>query len=199
MGAQRIVSLKDAVDAIFVGIPTHRLTEIASSDAVTGRIINIRDIQGDELPEDPRELSTIAVPRGTDWEKFRVQAGDVLITARSSVKVAPVREDYSGALAAANLIVVRPGETVAAPLVLAFLRHPETKQQLERLSTGTTVTSINVKAVSSLRIKIPTPEQQMKLASLSEASERSLRATMRAAEIRRRLAQQVLIKQLGAE
>lgn len=161
-------------------------------------MINIRDIREDTL-NDASDLATIAVPPGIDATRFRVQPGDVLLTARSILKIAPVTQDHAKAIAAANLIVVRPGKLLAAPLVLAFLRHPETRRKLEQLRTGTTVSSLNVGALSGLQIRIPPTDQQAKLMELAETSEQAYLALTRAAEMRRKIAQDVLVRSMEVQ
>ena len=192
-------TLKAAVSAIFIGFPGSRPTHQESQNAPTARIVNIRDIQNDALPENPEELPTVTLPPQVDTTKFKVRAGDVLIAARGLLKVASVSERLSGVLVAANLIVVRPGPRLAAPLVLEFLRHPETKQKLEQLRTGTTVPSLNVSAVAGLEVRIPSAAEQLKLAGLAQASERNFQAIMHAAAMRRQIAQTVLFAALGTK
>jgi restriction endonuclease S subunit len=122
--------------------------------------------------------------------------GDVVISARGSFKVAAVRLDHEGTFAGPNLIVVRPGRRLAAPLLLAFLRHPLQQSALVKLSVGTTVPSINTGAVASLRIIVPSHDRQEHLAKLIDLADEHYAAARHAAEIRHRLAQEIVIGKL---
>lgn len=189
------IKLRDAVDAIFLGMPAQKGTNAPAAGLVDAKVINIRDIQDDALCN-PEDLATIPIQSGESFRRFEVQPSDVLLTARSTLKVAIVGKGHTGALATANLIVVRPGPVLAAPLLFAFLRNPATRQKLEQLKTGTTVSSINVAVVSELLINIPTLDQQAKLTKLAQASEEASTALLQAATLRRKIAQEILAQEL---
>ncbi len=186
------------LEAIFLGMPMPKKGGRKVAEKPADKIINIRDIQHDVIVP-AMQLATINVPPTMERRRFQVQPDDVLITSRSTLKIASVRDEHAGALAVANLIVVRPGSVLDASLVLAFLQHSDTRQVLERERTGTTVTSINIKAVANLELRIPTIEQQVKLAGLAYASERAYKALTQAADIRRQIAQEVLIRAMEVQ
>jgi hypothetical protein len=187
-------TLQDVVETIFLGMPTPKSSATAAS-ADTFKVINIRDIKDDFLV-DPSEFSTIDLALGSNPDRFRVKEGDVLITARSAIRVAAVHKKHAGAIAAANLIVVRPSDRLASSLVFGFLANDATKRKLTQLQTGTTVSSLNVKAVSALKVRIPSVDEQADLVALATVSREAYSALTAAAETRRRITQDILLRAL---
>lgn len=188
--------LGELVDGIFLGLALSRQPK-GSVQTRPALMVNVKDIIDGVLIH-RSNLSEVEVPGGSQTDRFKLVPGDVLISARGSIKVAGVHTEHGGAIAGANLIVVRPGKLLAAPLVLAFLRDSSTRTTLERLSAGTTVQSINVKTVAELRVTIPPAETQHKLSRLVGLADEQYLAARRAAEIRRELAQVVAIRALAA-
>src|SRR5207247_1313885 len=105
-------------------------------------------------------------------------------------------EDHEGCLVGPNIVVIRPGEILAGPLVLAFLQHPDTELQLSQRTVGTPVSTLTVKAVSEIRIAVPPVEEQRKLSRLVELGEEQLRTIRRVAEFRRLLAQELVMRRM---
>lgn len=188
--------LGEATDAIFLGLSLARQPK-GPLLTTTAAIVNVKDIEQGFLPN-RTVLHETEVPEGSQTERFRLKSGDILVSARGSVKVAGVRDEHVGVIAGANLIVVRPGKVLAAPLVLAFLRHPSTQAALERSSSGTTVQSINVKTVAELRVSIPLGQVQDVLSQVVTLADEQYAAARLAAEIRRQIAQEVAIRALAA-
>lgn len=192
---QQKKSLKDVVEDIFLGLSLSR-QPLGDMKRIPTLMVNAKDLQSGFLPN-RENLQESEVPEGSQIDRFRLQVGDVVMTARGTIKVAGVSEEQAGAIAGANLIIVRPGEWLAAPLVLAFLRHPSTLAILARLSVGTTVPSINVGAVAGLEVVLPSSERQTQLSQLVELADEHFSSARRAAELRHMLAQEVAMKELA--
>jgi restriction endonuclease S subunit len=184
-------SLGDVVEEIFLGLSLARqakgVVQTASRATVT-----VKDLSDGFLPP-ISDLQKADMPTTSQIERFSLREGDVVISARGSIKVAGVQKEHAGALAGANLIVVRPGRALKPPLVLAFLRHPLTISKLEALTAGTTVSSLNLSTVSRLRLNVPPIHKQGQIADLVQLADQHYAAARRAAEVRLQLAQEVAI------
>jgi len=189
---KRISTLGHSVESIFTGINPKRHQPWAGQTEPVA-LINVKDIQ-DGAIADVGFLQSLELPAGSQIDRYRVILGDVLVTARGNPRVAPVREGHVGCLAGPNIIVIRPASMVDPALVQAFLQHAETQTTLSRESVGTTVPTLTVKAVSELKLSIPALEEQQKLARLVYLADSQLRSVRRAAELRRLLAQELVMR-----
>jgi Type I restriction modification DNA specificity domain len=191
---KQIKMLRDFVDDIFLGLSLAR-QPAGDVKRVATPMVNAKDL-ADGFLAPAAELQKTEVPESSQIERFRLRVGDVVMSSRGLIKVAGVGPEQAGAIAGANLIVVRPGNVLSPPLVLAFLRHPSTLAALARLSVGTTVPSINVSAIGALEIVVPPSEKQAQLSKLIELSDEHYAAARRAADLRHKLAQEVAIREL---
>lgn len=187
--------LGNVVEAIFSGIVLSRQPQIASSGPPI-RVINSRDIIEDGTLATTDLLENVNLPMTSQTERYRVQEGDVLVSARGVFKVGRVTGAHKGALAGPNLIVVRPGRILESWLVYSFLRHPGTRAELERHSVKTTVASIRIGTIDNLRIRVPHLSKQRGLARAVELAERQYALGRRIADARRLLGHQIATKDL---
>jgi hypothetical protein len=189
---REVSNLGDVVQSIFTGINPQRHQPF-SGQTSSLCLINVKDIQDGSVAE-VQALQTIELPANSQTDRFKVQVGDVLVTGRGNPRVASVREKHVGCLAGPNIIVIRPASMLDASLVVAFLQHAQTRATLARKSVGTTVPTLTVKAISELDLAIPTAEEQQRLSRLVDLAEQQLRSARRAAELRRDLAQELVMR-----
>jgi restriction endonuclease S subunit len=98
-----------------------------------------------------------------------------------------------GAIASANIIVVRPGPEVIGGALFALLSSATYRPKIEVLRRGaTTLLSLSPKDIKNLEITLPPLEEQRRIAELAIAAETAYRATLEAAEIRRALARSIM-------
>jgi hypothetical protein len=165
-------------------------------------VISVGDLEAEGVAPADR-LTRAPLQTGPATERYRVQEGDVLVTARGTLlKVALVGPESAGALASSNLIVVRAGPDVLPAVLLAFLRNPRTQGELlsgSRSSSGALALTAN--DLGGLLVPVPPLAEQRRVAELLEAVEANYRAGRRAAEVRRQVGYELANKLLleGAE
>jgi restriction endonuclease S subunit len=194
---KNIKSLGDLAEKIFLGFSASRQPKMANLPVLP--VVNIKDLRNDLLATAVEDLDTIPISDSSQTDHFRLRVGDVIISARGAVKVAPVGEDHVKAIAGPNLIVVRMGSSpVLAPeLLLAFLRHPTTRAVLEGQSVGAAVPSINVRTVSNLRLAIPSQNLQSQLAEVVQLADEQYITAKQASEKRRELGEEIVMRALS--
>lgn len=188
------IRLGDLMESIFAGMVLSRQPKEGLFEAPT-RIINTRDIEEGILIS-PGRLEEVQLPATSQTDRYRVQDGDVLVSARGAFKVARVQTGHAGAVAGPNLIVVRPGRSLKPELLYAFLRHPDIQSEIHRQSVKTTVASIGIETIANLRIKVPEASKQSNLAQLVDLAERQYELSRRIAEIRRVLGHELVGRKL---
>jgi hypothetical protein len=175
------------VAELFTGLSVARLPARGGA-AQPVPFISIADLDAGRLAP-PERMASLELRTGPHLERYRVQPGDVLTTCRGTqFKVALVDEDRAGAVANANLIVVRPGPQVLPRTLLAVLQSPTVQAELlrgTRSSAGTI--SLAVSDLGRLMIPVPPLDEQRRMVEFLEAVDASYHAGMAAAELRRRL------------
>jgi len=160
------------------------------------KIVGTKDIENGLLS--PKgSLQEMVLPESLQTERFRLKTGDVVMTARGTIKISAVNDDQSGCFAGPNLIVIRPGTQLHSALLLAFLRHPKTQDEIKRRSVGTTVQAINLDSILSLKIVVPPQTDQPTLASIVQLAERQYSVGQKILDLRRSLAQELAMKALA--
>src|SRR6267142_5064454 len=128
--------LRDVIESAFTGMVLTR--QLARGARTRMKIVGTKDIENGLLS--PKgSLQEMVLPESLQTERFRLKTGDVVMTARGTIKISAVNDDQSGCFAGPNLIVIRPGTQLHSALLLAFLRHPKTQDEIKRRSVGTTV------------------------------------------------------------
>lgn len=129
------------------------------------RIINVSDIRTDGYVE--KDLQAVVVNDTRKFDKYCVEDGDIIITAKNTtIKTAVYREveDYK-AILTGNLIAIRPNQKKVNPYYLkAFLDSEIGEALLKSIQTGTTVFSISPNSLRELVISLPEMELQMEIA-----------------------------------
>lgn len=149
----------------------------------------------------PRDLVPPGPPPVDSLERGRVQAtarrnralvrpGDVVVTARGTqLRSAVVPPETEGAIASANLLVVRLGDRILPEVLVAYLDTPAGSAELLARATASTVGAFVVtpKALASLDIAVPPMAVQTQLASFVRAARQAIVATERLVELRKEL------------
>ena len=180
-----------AVAQVYVGmpIPRHLADERAGA---TVAVINVRDLSDGRLgPLGTLEVRRVA--RGQRIDRYRVEAGDVVLTCRGTqLKIALVPEDMSGAVISSNLIAVRPGSQLVPWVLFAFLQGPQGQTALLRQSRSSNLgIALSPKSVGQIVVPVPPMEIQERIAALMRVAEENYVVARQAAEHRRLLARAV--------
>jgi restriction endonuclease S subunit len=178
---------------IYVGLPTKEsdTRQVGRS----GNVLTVRALTGIDI--DANALSIVDFD-GRDVKRYRVAAGDVLLSSRStSLKIAIVPREFDEVIINATLLGVRCLPTLEPLLLIAWLNHPEGQAALESVSQSATVQmNITMAGLSKLEVPVPPMDEQKRIVELLEAADEAYTAAIKAAEDRRRLARQIVIAQL---
>jgi len=196
MTNKSIAPLRDVIGHVFTGMVLARQLTTGSHMSMM-RIVSVKDIE-DGLIAPRSALQELEFPEGSQIDRFRLIPGDVVMAARGAIKVSVATEDHAGCLAGPNLIVIRSGVQLHSALLLAFLRHPRTQDEIRRRSVGTTVPAINVDSILSLEIVVPPLSDQRKLSRIAELAERQYAVGKKIIDLRRSLAQELAIRAMSA-
>ena len=181
--------LRSAVEQLFVGLPVSRHQAKGEKKALHEPVLSVGDLEAGQIP--PRkELVAVALRPGP-LERFRIQADDLLVSCRGTLlKVARVPQSAASLLVSSNLIVVRPGEKILPAVLLGLLRSAAWQRELRlRARSSSGLVQLTVKDLENLPVPLPPRELQQELAALIEAEEEHHQAALRAAALRRALAE----------
>lgn len=159
-------------------------------------LITIKDINHSLTPID--ELSRVATAPAA-VPRFRVHPGDVVVTMRGTVvRAAVVESSHAGAIAGANLAIVRVRSELAPALLAAFLREPGTQKALLRSTAGAVTPGFTIKALGDLPVRVPSRERQKILVAYLAAADAHREALMRALELRQLASESLIAIELSA-
>ena len=181
-----------ALAEVFPGLGASR-EEAAGQEGDRMPVIGVRDLQDGGVA--PREmLDTISVSSRSRAEPYVVRPDDVLVTGRGTIlKFGLVGDATAGAVASANIIVVRPGPKAIGPALFASLSSDVFRPRIELLRRGsTTLLSLSAKDLANIEVRMPSLDEQRRIASLVLEAHAAYRAAIEAAEIRRELARRVV-------
>jgi len=189
--------LVGVVESLFVGLPASRYAAKTNEESISVPVLSIGDITEGRIA--PLEAIPRFSLRATDLGRFRLRAGDIVVSCRGTLlKAALVTATSSGVLASSNLITVRPDPRKYRPqLLLALFRTQawqDTLKSRSRSSTG--LMQLTIKDLADLPVPMPPPELQAKLAELVDVSERSHQAALAVAERRRALVDSLVTRSL---
>ncbi|HXH45454.1 MAG TPA: restriction endonuclease subunit S [Bradyrhizobium sp.] len=156
-------------------------------------VIGVRDLQ-DGAVAAREALDTVGFSSPSKAATYAVQVDDVLVTGRGTLlKFGLVGDETVGAIASANIIVVRPGPDVAGGALFAILSSDVFRPKIEVLRRGaTTLLSLSPKDLAKLEINLPSRNEQERIATLVKDAQISYRTALEAAEIRRSLARRLI-------
>lgn len=168
---------------VFAGMS--RPPQAPSGALLTRPAITVGDLSNGFVSE-PRQR--LAVARGDRHRNFTVQAGDVLVSSRSTVlRVALVEPAAQGAVLSANLVGVRLCPELLLPeVLLAYLTSPGGQAVLESHTTGSTrIRALPVQVLAAIEVPVPAARVQQRVAALVREEFAHYRAAIAAAESRR--------------
>lgn len=156
-------------------------------------VIGVRDLQ-DGAVAAREALDTVGFSSPSKATTYAVQADDVLVTGRGTLlKFGMVGDETAGAIASANIIVVRPGPNVTGGTLFAILSSDVFRPKIEVLRRGaTTLLSLSPKDLAKLEINLPSLNEQERIAALVKDAQIAYRTALEAAEIRRSLARRLI-------
>ncbi|QYA13230.1 restriction endonuclease subunit S [Rhizobium sp. AB2/73] len=199
--------MKKQVKAVGLGRSTARLLDVAEVFAGVGvsreetvvspgerlPVIGVRDLQ-DGAVAAREALDTVGFSSPSKAATYAVQVDDVLVTGRGTLlKFGLVGAETVGAIASANIIVVRPGPDVAGGALFAILSSDVFRPKIEVLRRGaTTLLSLSPKDLAKLEINLPSRNEQESIVALVKDAQIAYRTALEAAEIRRSLARRLI-------
>ncbi|MDK2848724.1 MAG: hypothetical protein PWP34_2077 [Desulfuromonadales bacterium] len=187
MGIELKAKIKK-ISEIWVGYqPKGRIEHDADN---THRLIQIKDFQ-DDGSIDFDSLSWIIPDR--DPERYQVQEGDVLFSARGRYNTAYVLEGVPAhTLAGGNFFVVRSERKGVLPGYLAWaLNQPVTQEEIKSRTMGTNISYISKKAFGDLEVPVPPLDVQRKICDLIGLQQQEQGLLMQLATKREQLVQAV--------
>ncbi len=155
-------------------------------------VLTVRALRGGRI--DPDEVSR-ARPLTSETARYRVNADDVLVPARSTFFTAAlVPPELHGTVFNSTLIRIRCSDRLHPRVLAACLCHPAGLAAIEAISqSGAVQMNITVRAMRELLIPVPPAAEQERLASMLEAADAAYSAALQSAERRRRLAGDVVM------
>ncbi len=131
--------------------------------------------------------------------KLSVLAGDVLVTARGSTRAAVAKVEHEGALAGANLIVIRLDGRLPPELLAAYLRHPTIQATLKADFAGTTTVGFSVESLKKLELRGVSEPEATILSQFVEANDAYAEHLRSAARLRQDASAQAVFDRMSAD
>ncbi len=185
-GSARSQPLGDLAE-ILPGLAVARKT---TEGGVETPFIGVGDLDGVGNVSSATALERALLAPGRSTDGYRVQPGDILVTARGTqLKVALVDPDTAGAVLSANLLCVRPRPDQLLPGALAaWLVTPAGQAALTgRYHSTTGLLALTAAVVRGLPVPVPPLATQIRVADLFDATRTGYVAARRAAEARHAL------------
>lgn len=162
---ENAVKLENVTDTIFRGyqLSASELDRLSLNEGEESlyRIINISDIQAEGFVSD--DLRQIRYDKTKKFDKFLVEDGDIIITAKNStIKSAIYRSNgnYKDILSG-NLIAIRVDKNKIDPYYLkAFIDSEVGALALKSIQTGTSIITITVNGLKEMKISLLPIEEQ---------------------------------------
>lgn len=179
----RTVPLRQVVQ-VSVGLSATRRKPDGTGQLVP--LVSVGDLRDGAVPP----LAALPVAEvGVSPDSFRIQAGDVLLTARGTqIKAALVGPESEGAVANATLMIIRPGPLLHPAVLYAIVRGEAFHEALARVTRGSTTTlGLSRRDVEQISIPVPPLAEQAEVVTVLSTAERHYRLALEAAERRQRL------------
>lgn len=177
--------------AIFAGKAVSRLTP--GEDTVT--IINMRDVGVEIAPRSALEVQDKVNASGL--AHLRLQPGDIVMTSRGTIRAAVADAEHAGAIPGANTVVIRLPPHVPARVIAAYLRHPRIVATLMREFVGSTTAGFSVAGLGRLPLVLADKLTLDQMDQMIDAEGRYYAAMVEAAEARRDLALELVMRNLS--
>lgn len=182
------------VAEVFLGLSSARHVTGDETSAQNLPLLNVRDLDdGRVAPLDRLEVRPVS--RDLRVDRYRVRADDILVTCRGTqLKVAQVAGTSDGAIISSNLLALRAGPELLAPVLFAFLQSAQGQAAvLGRNRSSTLTLALSPKSVGRIVVPIPPLDVQRRIADLVRAAEDNHEAAIRAAQQRRAVAHAIAL------
>ncbi|MBM4398525.1 MAG: hypothetical protein FJ087_22930 [Deltaproteobacteria bacterium] len=189
--------LGKVAESIFVGLAPSRREPPPGNRSAVLPVINARDLADGRLAP-AGSLEVRRLPSEDAADRYRVRRGDIVLTCRGTLlKLALVPPEADGAVLSSNLIAIRCGPDLAAPVLLAFLDSPRGRAALLGDNRTSTVgLGLSPASVARIEVPVPTREAGQRIAELVDAADRCHAAAIDSARLRRALAREVAMSML---
>lgn len=185
--------LASVVERLFVGLPVSRHIAKPGDESTTLVVLSVGDIEDGHIA--PSDLLPRAKLRAGNFDRFRAQPGDVLVSCRGTVlKAALGLDEVQDLFTSSNIITIRVMRSLVAPqIILSLLRSSTWREVLEsRTRSSTGLMQLTIKDLEDLPVPIPPHDIQAKLADLIDTGERAYRSALEAAAARRALGETLI-------
>jgi hypothetical protein len=195
MQTSPVRTIGELAATVFTGLVLAKLKKPSGSTLV--RILQARDVKARLAP--PDELQEFAVPETSDLDRYRLRTSDIVVTARGvEVRAAVAPPAHDGIVVGPNLIVIRPGPEITPELMAILLRHPITQRSLLSGRTGSNTAGFTVRELKNIKIAVPEAAVQHRLVEITEVAMAYHSAALKAAELRREVAGDLVLQTLRA-
>lgn len=151
-------------------------------------ILGTSNIDMGMIFEQPHE--TVSVENARKVNRYRISAGDVLLTIRGSgFRTAVCEKETEGYLISSNLCSIRllPDSPIGPYLLCSILSSSSGERALKTISQGSSIISIRPKSLYELEFDVPDPSQSSILEALAKESMNLAIQTRKSLEIRERI------------
>lgn len=178
---------------LFVGLPAHVLADADAENGVL--VLSVANLSDSGVSGDASRRASLD-PR--TYEKYRVKAGDVLLSARStSARVGLVGAAFDGAVINSTLLAVRCSSRLDPRLLAAYLRSADGSLALEAVSqSGAAQMNLTARGLGRLEVPVPSAEEQHALVELVATADTAFESAISAARERRSLVTQLVNERL---
>ena len=194
-----LMSLRNLAETLFMGVNFGRLPKASRGDGEVP-FIQVKDVIEDVLTAIDR-LDRIALPETTQNARQRLRDGDVLVSARGTLmKCAVVPRSHWGAVASANLIVIRLGQAspLRPELLWTHLRRPSVQSHILSRANSTAQASLNIRDLEELPIPVPPMAMQSDLVRLILIAEEQYRCAVECARLRQEEAMDIVAEHMDS-
>jgi len=133
-----------------------------------------------------KDMDKVHLAPAKNAHRYLLKAGDVVVMARGSairVALADSEVEAKQVIASANFLIIRPDVAKVLPEVLvAYLHSDVGKSALVALSSGAAIQHVPTSKLRSLKVPVPSMEQQKKIAEIFYASNAAYETTIALAE-----------------
>lgn len=176
-----IVTLKDIANILLSGVDKHILPR-ETSVYLCNYLDVYRNRQIDSsIPFSPGSATASEIAR------FRLQKGDVLITKDSETPddigvPAVVTDDLEDVICGYHLALIRPTDGIDSSFIGYHLQSDIAKQHFLSTATGVTRFGLGIRAIASLPVPLPPPDEQAAIARILDAVDTAIARTREAVE-----------------
>lgn len=182
------------IASITAGISPTRLPPSADEGAAFP-VISLSDV--DKEVRAREQLATVSTLRPAA-ERFLVRVNDVVVTTRGTdIRAAVITKSHDGAIAGANLAIVRLEGGLLPSLLVVFLRRPQTQEALLQTTAGASTPGFPLRSLDELRVRVPPKQRQLTMAQMIEATQGYREAITRAVQLRERACNEVITRELA--